>query len=115
MWIFGYGSLMFDGWEAACGCVDRKCAELPGYRRAFNKKSVEILGHPGGARTDAEPRAGRTIFAGVLRLPSRITTEQIKYSWTLKREKPASRARLPLSLRTARKSQRRSSSTKGEI
>jgi cation transport regulator ChaC len=44
MWIFGYGSLMFDGWEAACGCTDRKWADLPGYRRSFNKKSVESRG-----------------------------------------------------------------------
>jgi cation transport protein ChaC len=44
MWIFGYGSLMFDGWEAACGCFDRKWADLPGYRRSFNKKSVESRG-----------------------------------------------------------------------
>jgi glutathione-specific gamma-glutamylcyclotransferase len=44
MWIFGYGSLMFDGWEAACGCIDRKWANLPGYRRSFNKKSVESRG-----------------------------------------------------------------------
>src|SRR6266516_5412200 len=44
MWIFGYGSLMFDGWEAACGCTDRKWADLPGYRRCFNKKSVESRG-----------------------------------------------------------------------
>jgi cation transport protein ChaC len=44
MWIFGYGSLMFDGWEAAHGCIDRKWANLPGYRRSFNKKSVESRG-----------------------------------------------------------------------
>ncbi len=44
MWIFGYGSLMFDGWEAACGCTGRKWADLPGYRRSFNKKSVESRG-----------------------------------------------------------------------
>ena len=44
MWIFGYGSLMFDGWEAFCGCIDRKWADLPGYRRSFNKKSVESRG-----------------------------------------------------------------------
>ena len=44
MWIFGYGSLMFDGWEAAHGCIDREWANLPGYRRSFNKKSVESRG-----------------------------------------------------------------------
>ena len=35
---------MFDGWEAAHRCVDRKWANLPGYRRSFNKKSVESRG-----------------------------------------------------------------------
>jgi cation transport protein ChaC len=44
MWIFGYGSLMFDGWEASRGCIDRKWANLRGYRRSFNKKSVESRG-----------------------------------------------------------------------
>jgi glutathione-specific gamma-glutamylcyclotransferase len=44
MWIFGYGSLMFDGWETAYGCIDRKRGELPGYRRSFNKRSVESRG-----------------------------------------------------------------------
>jgi cation transport protein ChaC len=44
MWIFGYGSLMFDGWEAVRGCTGRKWANLPGYRRSFNKKSVESRG-----------------------------------------------------------------------
>ncbi len=35
---------MFDGWEAAHRCIDRKWANLPGYRRSFNKKSVESRG-----------------------------------------------------------------------
>jgi cation transport protein ChaC len=46
MWIFAYGSLMFDGWEAAYDCTGRLWAELAGYRRAFNKKSVENWGTP---------------------------------------------------------------------
>ena len=46
MWIFGYGSLMFDGWEAAYGCTEHVWADLAGYRRAFNKKSVENWGTP---------------------------------------------------------------------
>jgi cation transport protein ChaC len=44
MWIFGYGSLMFDGWESDHGCVGRRWADLAGYRRVFNKKSVENWG-----------------------------------------------------------------------
>jgi cation transport protein ChaC len=46
MWIFGYGSLMFDGWETTYGCTDRKWADLPCYKRSFNKKSVESRGTP---------------------------------------------------------------------
>jgi hypothetical protein len=41
MWIFGYGSLMFDGWESGYGCVRREWASLSGYRRVFGKKSVK--------------------------------------------------------------------------
>ena len=44
MWIFGYGSLMFDGWEAAHCCIDRKWANLSGFQRSFNKRSVESRG-----------------------------------------------------------------------
>lgn len=46
MWIFGYGSLMWGGWEATYGCTERLWADLAGYRRAFNKKSVENWGMP---------------------------------------------------------------------
>lgn len=44
MWIFGYGSLMWDRWEDALGCVRRVKAEVRGYRRAFNKASVRNWG-----------------------------------------------------------------------
>lgn len=40
MWIFGYGSLMWDGWEGAFDCTERVVAELRGHRRTFNKASV---------------------------------------------------------------------------
>jgi cation transport protein ChaC len=49
MWVFGYGSLMGDGWEANRGCIRRTRAELQGYHRAFNKASVRNWGtkaHP---------------------------------------------------------------------
>lgn len=44
MWVFGYGSLMFDGWENNFDCAQRAVAELRGYRRAFNKASVSNWG-----------------------------------------------------------------------
>ncbi len=44
MWVFGYGSLMWDGWEAKHGCTRRAVADLPGYCRRFNKASVRNWG-----------------------------------------------------------------------
>jgi cation transport protein ChaC len=44
MWIFVYGSLMFDGWESDHGCVGSIWADLAGYRRIFKKKSVKNWG-----------------------------------------------------------------------
>ncbi|MCK1481016.1 gamma-glutamylcyclotransferase [Bradyrhizobium sp. 197] len=44
MWVFGYGSLMGDGWEVSRGCVRRSLANLSGYSRAFNKASVRNWG-----------------------------------------------------------------------
>jgi cation transport protein ChaC len=44
MWVFGYGSLMTDGWEEKNGCTRRMLADLVGYRRVFNKASVRNWG-----------------------------------------------------------------------
>jgi cation transport protein ChaC len=46
MWVFGYGSLMWDGWERAFGGTRLDRAVLRGYRRSFNKKSVDNWGTP---------------------------------------------------------------------
>jgi cation transport protein ChaC len=43
MWIFGYGSLLWD-WEPSCDCIRRVLADLPGYCRTFNKASVRNWG-----------------------------------------------------------------------
>jgi cation transport protein ChaC len=44
MWAFGYGSLMSDGWEAKHRCIRRALADIHGYCRAFNKKSIRNWG-----------------------------------------------------------------------
>ena len=46
MWVFGYGSLMWDGWQAQHACLRSNKATLPGYRRIFNKASVRNWGTP---------------------------------------------------------------------
>lgn len=46
MWVFGYGSLMWDRWEKNFSCLQRQVAELRGYRRSFSKASVKNWGSP---------------------------------------------------------------------
>lgn len=58
MWVFGYGSLIWGGWENSFDCRQRVSAELPGFRRAFNKPSVRNWGGKGVSMSDAQSRGG---------------------------------------------------------
>lgn len=44
MWVFGYGSLTWDGWEVSLGCTRKTVADLPGFCRRFNKASTKNWG-----------------------------------------------------------------------
>src|SRR4030095_13044058 len=44
MWVFGYGSLMWDGGEVEFGAARRERATLSGVRREFNKASWKNWG-----------------------------------------------------------------------
>lgn len=44
MFVFGFGSLLWDGWETELGCLSKTNANLKGYRRKFNKASVKNWG-----------------------------------------------------------------------
>ena len=49
IWVFGYGSLMSDGWEADYNCLRRERARIFGYERSFTKASTVNWGsksHP---------------------------------------------------------------------
>jgi len=44
MWVFGYGSLMWDGWQKEYGSTRSDRASLAGFGRAFNKASTKNWG-----------------------------------------------------------------------
>jgi cation transport protein ChaC len=44
MWVFAYGSLVWDAWPARLGCLRSMPAELFGLKRSFEKGSVRNWG-----------------------------------------------------------------------
>lgn len=47
IWIFGYGSLMWDlSWQATHGCMRAEIAEVQGFRRVFNAPCTAHRGTP---------------------------------------------------------------------
>ena len=86
MWVFGYGSLMWDDWERSFGALQRATAVLPGYRRAFNKKSVANWGsklHP-APTLNLVASAGASCTGIAFQLPE--NREQAVLAYLRKRE-----------------------------
>lgn len=81
MWIFGYGSLMTDGWEARYGCTQRDVAELHGYRRVFNKASIVNWGTRGSPcpTLNLEPFTGALCVGIAFEFPEARRTEVEAY------------------------------------
>ena len=59
-YVFGYGSLMWDGWETSYSCLRKHRATLHKYRRDFNKASVKRW----GSHEVPGPTLGLTASAG---------------------------------------------------
>lgn len=81
MWIFGYGSLMTDGWEVRYGCTLRDVAELHGYRRVFNKASIVNWGTRGSPcpTLNLEPFAGALCIGIAFEFPKARRAEVEAY------------------------------------
>jgi cation transport protein ChaC len=65
MWIFGYGSLMWDGWEENRACLRHARAALPGYARIFNKASTHNWGTASNPGPTLNLVAGDSFCEGV--------------------------------------------------
>lgn len=74
LWVFGYGSLM---WNPGFAHAERQVAELPGFRRSFCMRSVEHRGTPEapGLVLALEEHAG-TSCRGVAFRPEASAAEQ---------------------------------------
>ncbi len=71
MWVFGYGSLMWDDWEKPLEGLRVDHAVLLGFHRSFNKKSVKNWGTPDapGPTLGLEPTKGGTCIGSLFNFP----------------------------------------------
>lgn len=81
MWIFGYGSLMWDGWESGFDGDDQSVATITGYRRVLNKASVRNWGsNSAPAPTlNLETSAGASCTGKAFHIPSNREADALAY------------------------------------
>jgi len=81
MWVFGYGSLMSDGWQRQFACSNVVRAELHGYARTFNKKSSERWGTPAapGPTLNLVAASGRSCTGVAFSFPHDQCPEVLAY------------------------------------
>ena len=73
MWVFGYGSLMWDDWEKDFEGTRVDGAALVNYHRSFNKKSTERWGTPKapGPTLGLEPKQGERCVGTAFDIPGK--------------------------------------------
>jgi cation transport protein ChaC len=89
MWVFGYGSLMWNKWEEPYDCQQKTTATLRGYRRDFIKKSVRNWGTPRSpCPTLGLVKADQTECVGIaFRIPANRKDDA--YTYLSRREGPS--------------------------
>ncbi|MPZ39975.1 MAG: hypothetical protein GEU95_18345 [Rhizobiales bacterium] len=81
MWIFGYGSLMWDGWEQRPGFQRCAVATLLGYQRIFNKASIRNWGNRQhlGPTLNIEPSEGAACMGVAFEFSENSRDEVLAY------------------------------------